>query len=157
MAGDVWAVRCGASSGMKWFRANIRHGSRLALLALAIQFVLSFGHFHAIAATPSGASQSDVQRLNQPSGGTRADRLSFVAQAITQQQPPVPGHDSGGPSDDACAICAVMAMANAVLFATPPMLPLPQATEFLYRSTDAEFVHLNALRVAFQPRAPPIS
>ena len=29
---------------MKWFRSNIRHGTRLALLALAVQFVLSFGH-----------------------------------------------------------------------------------------------------------------
>src|SRR5260370_7977226 len=31
---------------MKWFRSNIRYGSRLALFALAIQFLLSFGHFH---------------------------------------------------------------------------------------------------------------
>ena len=49
-----------------------------------------------------------------------------------------------------------MAMANAVLFTTPPLLQLPQAVEFLYRTTDAEFVHLNSLRIAFQPRAPPI-
>ena len=34
---------------MKWFRSNIKHGSRLALLALALQFGLSFGHFHASA------------------------------------------------------------------------------------------------------------
>ncbi len=40
----------GAPIGMKWFRSNIKHGSRLALLALAIQFVLSFGHFHGVAA-----------------------------------------------------------------------------------------------------------
>ena len=39
-----------APVGMKWFRANIKHGSRLALLALALQFGLSFGHFHAGAA-----------------------------------------------------------------------------------------------------------
>jgi hypothetical protein len=44
-----------------------------------------------------------------------------------------------------------------VLFATPPVLLLPQAVEFLYRTTDAELVHLNSTRVAFQPRAPPIS
>jgi hypothetical protein len=50
-----------------------------------------------------------------------------------------------------------MAMANTVLFATPPLLLLPQAIEFLRLTTDAEFVHLNAVRVAFQPRAPPIS
>ena len=46
---------------------------------------------------------------------------------------------------------------NAVLFATPPVLLLPQAVEFLYLTTDAEFVHLNSARIAFQPRAPPIS
>jgi hypothetical protein len=50
-----------------------------------------------------------------------------------------------------------MALANAVLFATPPILLLPQAIEFLYLATDAEFVHLNSARVAFQPRAPPAS
>ena len=43
---------------MKWFRSNIRHGSRLALLALAIQFVLSFGHFHGVAAQAAPAMQS---------------------------------------------------------------------------------------------------
>ena len=50
-----------------------------------------------------------------------------------------------------------MALANTVLFATPPLLLLPQAVEFLYQTTDAEFVHLNSARVAFQPRAPPVS
>jgi len=35
-----------ASIGMKWFRSNIKHGSRLALFALALQLALSFGHFH---------------------------------------------------------------------------------------------------------------
>ncbi len=35
---------------MKWFRSRIKAGTRLALLALAVQFVLSFGHFHGTAA-----------------------------------------------------------------------------------------------------------
>src|SRR3954466_11240890 len=35
-----------AHAGMKWFRSNIGLMSRLALFALAIQFLLSFGHFH---------------------------------------------------------------------------------------------------------------
>jgi Protein of unknown function (DUF2946) len=146
---------------MKWFRANIRHGSRLALLALAIQFALSFGHFHAVATEATGANQYRLTNLLLDAG--RADSVAAFkkivqsTQAKSQRQQPVPGHDSGGQSDDACAICAVVAMANAVLFATPPLLPLLQATEFLYCSTDAEFVHLTTFRVAFQPRAPPIS
>jgi hypothetical protein len=48
-------------------------------------------------------------------------------------------------------------VANAALFATPPLLLLPQAIEFLYLATTAEFVHLNSARAAFQPRAPPLS
>jgi hypothetical protein len=51
----------------------------------------------------------------------------------------------------------VMAMAGTVLFATPPQLLPPQASEFSYRTTGARFVHLSSARVAFQPRAPPIS
>jgi hypothetical protein len=34
---------------------------------------------------------------------------------------------------------------------------LPQAVEFSYLATDAGFVHASSVRVAFQPRAPPIS
>jgi hypothetical protein len=117
---------------MKWLRSNIKHGSRLALLALAIQFALSFGHFHGIAAQAAPA----------------------IAQA-SQQAPS--NNDSDQQSTDPCAICAVMAQANAVLFATPPALLPPQATAFLYLTTDAAFVDLDGSRVAFQPRAPPAS
>jgi hypothetical protein len=120
---------------MKWFRSNIKRGSRLALFALAIQLALSFGHFHGIAAQAASAVQS-------------------VSEAAPRQ--PSSNHDSDQ-QNDACAICAVIAMANAVLFATPPVLQLPQAVEFLYRTTETEFIHLNSARVVFQPRAPPIS
>jgi hypothetical protein len=139
---------------MKWFRSNIRQGTRLALFALAVQFVLSFGHFHAIAAQavptlPSGTSQADISYAGRS--------LALNAISTSTQQQPASDHDSDQHSDDFCAICAVMAMASAMLFATPPVLPSPQAVEFLYLVTDAEFVDLNSARVAFQPRAPPAS
>jgi hypothetical protein len=137
---------------MKWFRSNIQHGSRLALLALAVQLVLSFGHFHAVAAQAAPAIQSAAALTDISSHGLTA---SDAASASGQQQAPT-RHDSDQPNDG-CAICAVMAMAGTVLFATPPLLLLPQAVEFLYQTTDAEFVHLSSARVAFQPRAPPIS
>jgi len=121
---------------MKWIRSNIQRGSRLALFALAVQFVLSFGHFHGVAAQAAQALQS-------------------VSDAAQQQRQS--NHDSDRQSNDACAICAVVAMANAVLFATPPALLLPRAVEFSYLTTEAEFSHLNSARVVFQPRAPPIS
>ena len=142
---------------MKWFRSNIKYGSRLALLALAIQFVLSFGHFHGVAAQASPAIQSSqIQSSPGPFEASRASGLAATEMASQPVQRQKPGSDRDSDSDG-CAICAVMAMANAVLFATPPLLELPQAVELLYLTTDAEFIHLNSVRVAFQPRAPPIS
>ncbi|WP_445491992.1 hypothetical protein [Rhodopseudomonas sp. RCAM05734] len=119
---------------MKWFRTHIRNGSRLALLALAIQLVLSFGHIHpASAQAPTGSA---IASLHLP----------------TDQLPAPDQH----PADN-CAICAVMAMAGTMLFATPPILQLPQAAEFLYMATVVEFVHLDAFNSGFQSRAPPLS
>ena len=137
---------------MKWLRSNIKHGSRLALFALAVQFVLSFGHFHAVdahaapvlQAAPALSDHSDAGGIPAPAAIDESAR----------QQPATPHHDSDQPSNHPCAICAV---ANAALFATPPLLLLPQAIEFLYLATTAEFVHLNSARAAFQPRAPPLS
>jgi hypothetical protein len=148
------ASRCKAHSCMKWFRSNIRHGSRLALFALALQFVLSFGHFHAVAAQAAQAVQPGGVpfELSHANGLTAPDRVSAAAQ---QQSPS--GTDRDPQPNDTCAICAAVALANSVLFATPPILLLPQENEFLYLTTDAEFVHLNSARVAFQPRAPPAS
>jgi len=123
---------------MKWFRSNIKGGSRLALFALAVQFVLAFGHFHGVAAEAAPAIQS-----------------SSVQTA--QQQQPASDHDSDQQPNETCAICAVVSLANTMLFATPPLLLLPQAIEFLYLATGAEFVHLNSARIVFQPRAPPVS
>jgi hypothetical protein len=152
-----WSSDAKAHIGMKWFRSNIKRGSRLALFALAVQFALSFGHFHEIAARPAPAILSGQIQSSfaQASPLPAPDAVSRSA----QQQQPASDHNSGHPqsSDDACAICAVIAMANAVLLATPPVLRLPQAVEFLYLTTDAEFVHLNSARVGFQPRAPPVS
>jgi hypothetical protein len=109
-------------------------------MALAIQFVLSFGHFHAVAHAAPAIKSGIV----------------LTAPAASPQQP-ASDQDSDRHGHDGCAICAVVAMANTMLSATPPLLRLPEAAEFLYLTTDAEFAHLNAVRVAFQSRAPPIS
>jgi hypothetical protein len=127
--------------GMKWLRSNVRHGSRLALFALVLQLALSFGHFHGVAAQEAPAIQS---------GPMLSDA---VAGPVGQ---PASDHDSDQ-QGEVCALCAIIALANSVLFAAPPVLLLPQATEFLYLTVNAGFIHLNSVRVAFQPRAPPIS
>ena len=47
----------------------------------------------------------------------------------------------------------------AILQPAEPFLDLSgeDIRKSLYLTTDAEFIHLNSVRIAFQPRAPPIS
>lgn len=132
---------------MKWFRSNIKTGSRLALFALVLQFGLSFGHFHA------GAAPAAIQ-----SPATPSDISSATPDAVDPQASLPGSHDDSDhhPGEN-CALCAIIALASTVLFATPPVLRLPQAAELLYLITNPEFVHLNSARLAFQPRAPPAS
>jgi hypothetical protein len=118
---------------MKWVRSKIKFGSLLALLALVLQFAVSFGHFHPTAAR---AVQGAAQSAQQPSPG---------------------GPDSDQQTSDACEVCALIALASTGLFAAPPLLSLPQGSEFSRLTIDAGFAHLSAARVAFQPRAPPLS
>jgi hypothetical protein len=118
---------------MTWIRSHIKSGARLALLALVVQFAVSFGHFHAIAAPATPAA---AQVAASPSPG---------------------GHEPDHQTNDKCEICAVIALAQTMLFATPPLLLLPQAIELSRLPTDAGFADLNSVRVAFQPRAPPVS
>lgn len=142
---------------VNWFRKHIKTGSRLALFALAIQFVLSFGHFHGGAARAMPALQGDF---------TSADLVAIAAAMVAQDsardaaaeaaQPSPADHDTDHQRAD-CALCAVLSLANSFLLASPPLLELPRAIELLYLTTDAEFTHLGTLQWGFQPRAPPAS
>ncbi|MHB0770277.1 DUF2946 family protein [Bradyrhizobium sp. 5.13L] len=138
---------------MKWFRSNIRHGARLALFALLVQFALTFGHSHwfvqAAPLAPSSLQQTDGARDS-------AKGVAAIDRAAVQKQSPA-GPDREHQGEDSCAICAVIAMAGTAVSATPPVLLLPQAIELLRRSLDAEFIHLKSTGKAFQPRAPPAS
>ena len=146
---------------MKWCRSNVRHGSRLALFALAIQLLLSFGHFH------GSSAQARAPVTNHPG---LHDAVSFAAthfgasDGVLHEDASRPvgfrtssDHESHGRPTDDCAICAVMALTNALVVATPPYLLEPPAASSLYLTADTEFVPLNCARVVFQPRAPPIS
>jgi hypothetical protein len=145
---------------MKWFRSNVRTGSRLALFALAIQFVLSFGHFHGAGAQAASADAklsglhdtvgSAATRLGTPERASQANVAGLVRKNSS-------GHLPAGQGSDDCAICAVMALANVMVGAAPPDLPAPQATAFSYMAAAAGFADPASARVAFQPRAPPIA
>lgn len=115
---------------MNWVRTHIRLGTRLALIALALHFVVAFGHFHQI------ATQS-------------------VVLALTAADPATPDGDPQSDDPDGCTVCAVMAMADAMLGALPPSLPLRQATTLVHRVPDLVLIRSAGIRTAFDPRAPP--
>jgi len=115
---------------------------------------------HFAASTPlQGRVAQGLLVLAIATGLTQADldygrSLATAAEASQKQRPAAPDTDH---SADACAICAVISLASSMLFATPPLLQLPQAVQLLYLTTNAEFDHLNKVLPAFQPRAPPAS
>ena len=134
---------------MTWIRSNIKCVSRIALLALAMQFALSFGHFHAIASATTSVPEFGLSKFSFAG--------SLTAQVADTRSARQPASNNDKHSGDVCAICAVMAMASAILFATPPALPLPQIIEFSRLTAEREFARLASASIAFQPRAPPIS
>jgi hypothetical protein len=147
---------------MKWFRSNVRHGSRLALFALAIQVLLSFGHFHGGSAQAAPAlMEANQPRLHDTVTclATHSDAWAGASHedAFRALGPKTSDHESDGRPTDDCVICAVMALVSALVVATPSYLPGPQPASSLRLMTDAEFIALNCARAAFQSRAPPIS
>jgi hypothetical protein len=149
---------------MKWFRLNIRLGSQLALFALSIQFLLSFGHFHGgVAQLASASLDANRSGLHDTIGSaaTRFDRSERASQAnasgLVRLKTPAGDGPAGQPGDD-CAVCAVMALANTIVDAAPPpYLLAPHATAFSYSAADAGFADPNSVVVAFRPRGPPIA
>lgn len=119
---------------MNWFRKHVKSGSRLALMALAIQFALAFGHFHGVAhAAPTV--------------------MAAVTDAAVQ---PSSDNDSDGHNTD-CATCAVLSLANNFLFVTSPHLELPQVVAPLCLASGIELPPPGSSNPAFRSRAPPLS
>ena len=125
---------------MRWFRDTLRQGTWLALIALAMNLGLSFGHFHAIDSNASGRG------------------IAAVAASIAS---PDDGQKQGNPVDShadyLCPICmAATAMAGA-LASAPPALPLQFADVTIDRTIVSALVLVEPPRAAFQSRGPPIS
>lgn len=117
---------------MGWLRLRAKRLSLLALFALAVQLGLSFGHTHFEAA------------FAKPG----------IVQASTAATP-TGGDPDGG--NDVCAICATIALANALIDSVPPLLPVP-ATIVAADSQPATFAFAaTPQRAGFQSRAPPRS
>ena len=116
---------------MGWVRARRKLGGWLALLALALQLALSFGHVH-------------------------AEEFAAANPAIVAAQPAGPGgtQQPSGNHDD-CPICVVIHLAGTLLLPAPPAIPLPASFAIAQRYVPALQALVAAPAASFQARAPP--
>lgn len=122
---------------MRWFRDNVRHGSWLALVAIAINFALSFGHVHV--------------------AGQAFDRGLIAAVLGASDHGKAPGHTDDPQTDVLCPICiASSAIANAIA-ASPPAIPLQLTATVVDRPIAPVRLAVALPRAPFQSRGPPVS
>ena len=123
---------------MRWFRTERRLGSLLALFALAVQLVLSFGHIH----------------LNGVVGETTP---AIVAGGHAFTSPSSPAQHPANEADDYCAICAVIHLAATSFLPQSPQLAVPFVAEIVEHSSLVAFFFVAPQRTPFQSRAPPVA
>jgi hypothetical protein len=122
---------------MRWIRMNRQWGGRLALFALALQLVLSFGHIHAEdlgRAAPAEAVASHPQ-----------------TSATGDGTPPQDQDDA----HDVCAICVTLSLSANSLLPVVASLALPVAYEREWRADIQSAQVVFDLRPYYQARAPP--
>jgi hypothetical protein len=121
---------------MRWFRKNVQLGSRLALLALAIQFVLSFSHVHL-------------------DGFARAQASPAYAAASGDDGRDAPLQPAAN-HDPFCAVCASIQLAGGLICADAPVLDVPA---FSFIRPQAFLAQPIAAKPCsqFNARAPPLA
>jgi hypothetical protein len=110
----------------------------LALMALALQVILSFGHTHLYA--PARASMASAT-----AAGSGTCLLSEHA----------PGHNPDGSLDPDCAICALIQLVANSAPSVAPDLPIPANFGLIGLHASAELVPASSPHSLFQARAPP--
>jgi hypothetical protein len=123
---------------MRWFRQHVRQGSWFALLALAINFTLAFGHVHA----PDGSEHSLFAAVTAPGNGQGN------------------GQGQNHPADHAdylCPICMASAAMGTALVSVPPALPVRIAVDVVEQPLDHFTSAPQPRRASFESRGPPIS
>jgi hypothetical protein len=121
---------------MRWFRAKLRVGSRLALFALAVQIVLSFGHVHL-----------DYFHYALPG----------IASAGKQSTPSTPTQQPVGDAGDYCAICATIHLAATSFLPQAPHLPVAFVSRSVEHFEGVAVLFIAPRRPPFQSRAPPLA
>ena len=113
-----------------------RYGAALALIALALQIALTFGHVH----------------LRGLPGDSHAAVAKQVRLAHSPQQTPT---QIPADNDDYCAICASIFLASSAFAPAPPQLIVPVNFQRVEHGFNAARPLVERPRLAFRSRAPP--
>jgi hypothetical protein len=120
---------------MRWFRSNVRSGAWFALIAMALQLALTFGHLH-LRGT-SAAQLAASATITLPDGSSLPTKPRLV--------------------DENCAVCTLIQMAGAAALVAAVWLLLPglfASTRFAIR---IEHRLAASPPLHFQARGPPIA
>jgi hypothetical protein len=118
---------------MRRFRSNRRLGSGLALLALALQLLLTFGHVHGFPSASLDTRLSSAVAANDKSGSG----------------------DPARKADFDCPICVLIHMSGTSTPSVAPELPLPAAVDFVTLRPRAELALASQPQLPYKVRAPP--
>jgi Protein of unknown function (DUF2946) len=126
---------------MRLIPSNRGLSTWLALFALALQMVVSFGHVHL-----EEIARTDPARLASATAGHYSHSLLA----------PEPGAPGGG-DDDYCPICASVYLTANSFVPLAPVLPVPSASNVVEHFSHNARVFVVFRRPAFQSRAPPLA
>jgi hypothetical protein len=119
---------------MRWFRSNVRSGAWFALVAMAIQLALTFGHLHL---RVTSAQQVAKAAVTLPDGSSLPTKPRLA--------------------DEHCAVCTQIQMAGTGVPAAAASLPIPVRFIAARFSVGIEHDSPSSLPRHFQARGPPIA
>ena len=123
---------------MRWFRRNVRFGSWCALVALAVQLALSFGHLHI---ATSSAAATALASAAEPLTGPPEDR-------------PTPSKHSR--VADYCTICTSIHLSG-LLTTEPSSVLAPHRSGAVRLMVSVGTTSSAHSGLSFNARAPPLS
>jgi hypothetical protein len=128
---------------MNWFRSSLRSFAYIALFALALQVVVSFGHGH-----------RDDPGL-QPRIQAGQTRILILTDETGRPTGPA-DRDHHPASDKYCPICASIALIGTGAPSLPPILVVPQSVVRFSPSEKPTHDPRPQFALSFQARGPPI-
>ena len=121
---------------MRWFRSNVRSGAWFALVAMAFQLALTFGHVHLRLSSAASHQFAAAHSPVAPPDGSRVPTKPLV---------------------DHCAACTLIQMASAAAPAATASLPLPALFTSAPLTIGIEHELGASPPIHFQARGPPIA